>query len=189
MFWPVSADFANLTALPAADSLRILQLRLIIARAAQSDSMRWWADNSLTPDATLLLDRLFPRSIEQSRKRLALHAARARHHAELDSMPGAVHLFDLGDVVEFEIAKRFQHDSFPDFPASSITSIEELTATLADLLGHSSPRPVNREQTGRVREIEIDRQLTPFQAAELLAWSYLANDAGGPVLPFFRGRR
>lgn len=43
--------------------VRVLRLRLAIARAAQRNSLSWWDDASLTPDANLLLRRLFPRSV------------------------------------------------------------------------------------------------------------------------------
>jgi hypothetical protein len=185
----VGIILANISTLTQNDSQHIVRLRLVIARAGQSDSMRWWADESLTPDATFLLGRLFPRSIEQSRRRLALQSARARHHAELAAIPGARHLFDLGDDIEFQIAQITDRDAPAHYPPAPITSLDELNVTLAHIIGTSSAPMLNGSQNGRVLEIDVDDNLPSSQVAERLAWSYLQSATGAPIFPYFREQR
>ena len=82
------------------DLIEILRLRLLICRAAATDSLRWWEDASLTEDGAFLLGRLFPRSARAAARRLALQAALLRHEVALAELPGPRHLFDLGAEVE-----------------------------------------------------------------------------------------
>ena len=178
----------NSTVLRPSDGDRILRLRLAIARAGQSDSMGWWVDESLTPDATFLLGRLFPRSIERSRQRLALQSAFARHRAELVAVPDARHLFDLGDEVEFEIAQLFQRNPLAHYPPTPITSIDELRSMLIEILGTSHGPSIDGVRNGRILEIDVGARTAPAQAAELLAWSYLRSASDGAIFPCFRGK-
>lgn len=168
------------------DCLRILQLRLAIARAAQSDSMNWWADESLTPDATFLLGRLFPRSIERSRQCLALQAARARHQAKLTAIPRVRHLFDLGDAAEFQIKQVFQRGPRPQYPSTPISSAEELKTTLIHIVGNRPTDPIQPSQADRLLEIEIEAGWSLMRMAEVLAWSYVQGERQGPLFPFVR---
>lgn len=166
-----------------------MNLRLTIARAGQSDSMRWWADESLTPDATFLLGRLFPRSIEQSRRRLALQSAWARHQAELIAIPDTRHLFDLGDEIEFQVLQITDRAAPTHYFPTAITSLDELNVTLAHITESSTAPRLNGSRNGRLFEIAVGDNLPTPQIAELLAWSYGQSAAGAPIFPYFREQR
>ena len=59
----------------------ILRLRLLVCRAAQPDSLKWWDDNALTAEGAYLTERLFSRRPRAAAARIALAAARSRHWA------------------------------------------------------------------------------------------------------------
>jgi hypothetical protein len=50
-----------------------------------------------------IIDRLFPRAPRVAAAKIALAAAKARHWSAIRAAPEIVHLFDLGDKVEFEL--------------------------------------------------------------------------------------
>jgi hypothetical protein len=86
----------------------ILSLRLLIARAANADSLAWWDDESLTPHAGFLLERLFPRAPSLAARSLALRAALARHQAACAHHEGALHLYRLDVDSRDELVLRFE---------------------------------------------------------------------------------
>ncbi len=76
------------------DALLLKHIQMIIARAAQSDSMAWWPDDSLTEAGRFMLRRLYPFAPGEQAKRLALHAARSRHDSAF-SDENVLHLFRI----------------------------------------------------------------------------------------------
>ena len=79
------------TSIPAEDTRLILSLRLLIARAANKDSLAWWDDDSLADHTVFLLDRIFPIAPRLAGRSLALRAAVARHQVAVAAEERAVH--------------------------------------------------------------------------------------------------
>ena len=75
------------------DAHTILRLQLLVARAANKDSQAWWDDESLTPHAGFLLERIFPMAPTLAAKSLALKAAAARHRVACAGHENALHLY------------------------------------------------------------------------------------------------
>ena len=87
--------------LDASESKLILSLQLLIARAAQKDSLMWWEDDALTPSGKYLLDRLFFFDADEAGRKLAMEAAKVRYRAAFGAENNVLHLFHLdqtGDV-------------------------------------------------------------------------------------------
>ena len=83
----------------------ILGLRLLIARAANRDSLAWWDDESLTPPGGFLLERVFPTAPALAARSLALAAAVARHQAACTGE--VLHLYHLDADNQDGLALRF----------------------------------------------------------------------------------
>ena len=83
----------------------ILGLRLLIARAANRDSLAWWDDESLTPPGGFLLERVFPTAPALAARSLALAAAVARHEAACTGE--VLHLYHLDADNQDGLALRF----------------------------------------------------------------------------------
>ena len=73
----------------------ILGLRLLLARAANQDSLARWDDESLTTHVGFLLERIFPMAPALAARSLALRAALARHQAACGARDKALHLYRL----------------------------------------------------------------------------------------------
>jgi len=73
----------------------ILDLRLLIARAGERDSLAWWDSHALTEQGQWALSRLYPRYAAYAGARLAIEAASAVHRKAIGHRP-AVTLFGLG---------------------------------------------------------------------------------------------
>lgn len=80
----------------------ILTIRWLVLKLGQSDGASWWSCSFLSNVGERFLSTPFPRSSFWS----ALHAstiAAARHHDERIGTGGTVHLFRLGQDVEFAL--------------------------------------------------------------------------------------
>jgi hypothetical protein len=165
------------TEMARADLIEVLRLRLLICRAAASDSMRWWDDESLTEDGMFVLGRLFPRSAQTAARRLALEAALVRHQAALADIPHAQHLFDLGPAVEAAIE---------ELPLSTINiptgPIRDSQALLA-LIGGETLGPTDHSQGLVVRVTLPAAYASLKERAWALAQAYAAGRPGEPVFP------
>jgi hypothetical protein len=168
------------------DAQGILALRLLIARAANSDSLAWWDDSALTPAADFVLERLFPIAPALAGRALALKAALARHDAVCPS--GTLHLYRLDSDGQDRLALRTIALDAVTVPDGPITSLDELREQLLAL----TKRPmaytvVDRRPNGSV-------VVNPGQApsgihparhrARALAWAYLEGTSQIPVFPY-----
>ena len=72
---------------------RIIQLRLLIARAAQKDSLHWWEDESLTQAGVFLVERLFIMDASETARKLAIEAARTLYRMAFGDDRKKLHLF------------------------------------------------------------------------------------------------
>lgn len=58
---------------------RILDLRILIARAGEQDSLKWWNSYALTAEGQWALKRLYPRHANYAGARLSIEAAALAH--------------------------------------------------------------------------------------------------------------
>jgi len=166
----------------------ILGLRLLVARAANKDSLAWWDDESLTPPAGFLLERIFPMAPPLAARSLALSAALARHQAACLANSGALHLYRLDADNQDKLVLRFIPLLPIPVPEEPITTLETLRQHLLDLTGEPAPYTVVRQTGAHGLQVEIPpcplgASLLAYRA-RTLAWAYLEGAPGEPVFPF-----
>lgn len=170
------------------DARAILRLRLLIARAANRDSLVWWDDDSLTLPAGFVLERLFPGVPPLTARSLAIHAAVARYVAAFSSVPSALHLYRLDSDNLDGLALRFFPLLTVPVNAEPIASMDELRSRLLALCGQPMPYRVLDLRSNGNLEIEIPPCPAGGQPllhrAQTLAWAYLAGAKEKPVFPF-----
>ncbi|MBI1802797.1 MAG: BrxE family protein [Chloroflexi bacterium] len=168
----------------------ILQLQLLIARAAQKDSLGWWDDESLTAAGAFILERLFPSAPEEIARKLGLATAAARHQAAFADHPEALHLFrlDTDGETNLELSRLPLMDC--PIPTQPIESMAVLQLHLSSLLGDRPARRPSIEQLSNRRvAIRWPSQGLPVSAVDIakaLAWAYLSGKPVEPVFPFIR---
>ncbi len=166
----------------------ILSLRLLIARAANKDSLAWWDDEALTPSASFLLGRLFPVAPPLAARSLALRAALARHRAAYASYQGALHLYRLDLDNLDKLALRYE--PLLPIPVSSdpITTMDVLRRQLVELVGQPLVYKVVRRRDTHTLQLEIPPppgDISPLvHRAKSLAWAYLEGRPGQAVFPY-----
>lgn len=170
------------------DGTLVLRLRLLIARAANKDSLAWWEDESLTSHAGFLLERLFPMAPALAARSLALRAALARHKAACASHPAALHLYRLDADNQDELALRNEPLLSTPVPEEPIPSLEVLRQHLEELLDKRRPYSVVRRFEAGALQIKVppaqDGTSPLLHRAQTLAWAYLEGAPHEPVFPF-----
>ena len=170
----------------------ILRLRLLIARAASKDSLAWWEDHSLTPEASFVLERIFPMQPDLAARNLALAEALARHQAACPSSRGIVHLYRLDSDGQDELAMRSVSVLAAAVPETPIDTTDLLRRALLEVLGQAMPYRALRRTDAHGLEISVPP--TPAGVAPLLhragtlAWAYLEGDRAKPVFPYCQER-
>jgi len=171
------------------DARTILSLRLLIARAANKDSLAWWDDESLTPHAAFLLERVFPIAPALAARSLALSAALARHQAACASYERALHLYRLDTDNLDKLALRFEPLLPILVPEQPIQTMDELRQHLLDLANEPASHTVVRRTEAHGLQMDIppapDDVLPLLHRAQSLAWAYLEGQPGQPIFPFF----
>lgn len=176
----------------AAEAERILRLRLVVARAAQPDSMNWWDDRSLTAEGLYLADRLFARRPRQAAAKIALQTARVRYVAAVPET-GVVHLFDLGDRVEYELARVSVAEAW--LPATALESPEALLLAIGDIVpdgvGYLTEYAGQRRLLAGPFEIRLSPEADPsikppVARACALALACAESGLGRPVFPYMK---
>lgn len=170
------------------DARDIVQLRLLVARAANNDSLAWWDDQSFTTPAGFILERTFPVAPLMAARSLALAAAFARHEAVCPTDRLTMHLFRLDPDNQDRLVLRFAPlDDIP-VPDQPITFVEQLRQLLLQLLDEPAPCKVVRQDPMGAVQIAISpgpAGLDPLvHRARALAWAYLAGSPGRPVFPY-----
>ena len=164
----------------------ILGLRLLIARAANRDSLAWWDDDSLTPPGGFLLERVFPTAPALAARSLALAAAVARHQAACTGE--VLHLYHLDADNQDGLALRFAPLLPIPVPREPIVTMDALRRHLLDLTGERVSYTVVRRMDGHRLQIEVRQRpagASPLaHRARTLAWAYLEGAPGEPVFPF-----
>jgi hypothetical protein len=172
-------------AVTSEDARMILSLRLLVARAANRDSLAWWDDESLTPPAGFLLERVFPMAPSLAARSLALAAASARHQAACPQK--ALHLYRLNADNRDRLALRFAPLLPIPVPEEPITTVDGLRQHLVTLTREPMGYTVVRRNAHGL-QIEIPpcpAGSSPLaHRAHTLAWAYLEGSPGEPVLPY-----
>lgn len=163
---------------------KILTLRLIICRAAESDALRWWDDDAMSDAGLTLGKRIFSRFPERALARLAMRAARSRHDAALERVQSPRHLFRLNERFElaFDTALSIAPVGSIALPPV-VRSIDELRDTLSEMgvVGDSSGSQPTETRLVAVKMTERDDVVT---AARALAAAYCMGEPERPVFPF-----
>ena len=111
---------------------QILDLRILIARAGEKDSLSWWDSYALTEQGQWALKRLYPRYALYAGARLAIEAA-AMTQAKVIARRPAVTLFGLGIALDVRGMRQLDLRRMGDEPltiAAPIRSSGELQAAL-----------------------------------------------------------
>lgn len=172
--------------LTSQETRTILGLRLLIARAANKDSLAWWDDESFTAPAGFILGRIFPMAPPLAARSLSLAAAIARHQAAYTEE--TLHLYRLDSDNQDGLALRFEPLLPIPVPEKPITTLEALRRHLLDLIGTPAHYTVVRET--RTHGLQIEAPPCPpgtsplAHRAQTLAWAYLESASGAPVFPF-----
>ncbi len=167
----------------------LLALRLLIARAAQKDSLNWWEDDSLSPAGSYLLERLFPADPVEAGRKLALEAAKNRYEAALSSDNAVCHLFHLDNSGDIEYGLQGIRLADIPVPNEPISTADALQEKLIALLGPKPPFQIVGERANRCIEISIKsstHRLSALDLAHILSWASLEGQPGHPIFPFIR---
>lgn len=170
------------------DVQMILRLRLLIARAANRDSLAWWDDAALTAEAGFVLERLFPFAPSLAARSLALRAALVRHQSACGGAPHVLHLYRLDADNADGLAVRDAVLLSVPYPQEPIADMDALRAHLTALLGR--PMPVVVLHRGNNGALQIAAPTcpagvwAPLHRAKSLAWAYLEGRPGQPVFPY-----
>jgi hypothetical protein len=175
--------------LTSGDKIKLLNLQLLIARAAQKDSLNWWEDDSLTSAGNYVLERLFLHAPAEAGRKLALEAARSRYHVAFSGIQEAVHLFRLDPHREIQSTLQEISVSKADVPIDPITTLDALRQHLLQEIGEEPKYEVIGERAEHRLEVRPHRKITQadvIQLAQTLAWATLEGKPGAPVFPFIR---
>jgi hypothetical protein len=180
-------------ALSDKDARDVLALRLLIARAANSDSLAWWGDDSLTPPAVYVLERLFPIAPPLAARSLALTAAQARHRDAFPKGEDALHLFRLDQDNQDRYDLRLVPLLEVPVSAEPITTMNMLRESLLALVGTPKPYTVLGKSMDYRLQIAVPHEpagLSPLlHRAQTLAWAYLEGAPGESLLLFVLEKR
>lgn len=165
----------------------LLGLRLLIARAAQKDSLSWWEDDSLTQAGGYLLERLFLADPGEAGRKLALEAAGTRYQAAFNGEANALHLFRLDKTGEVEHSLQGIRLSDIAVEPNPIPTIDGLRQALLALTGQPQPFQVIGERADHRLEIGLKTptaRLSVLEIAKMLAWASLEGQPGQPIFPY-----
>jgi hypothetical protein len=175
-------------AIAPTDTHLILGLRLLIARAANRDSLAWWDDEALTAPAGFLLERLFPVAPPLAARSLALRAAFARHEGACTDIGGVLHLYRLDADNADGLALRNVPLLPVPYPEAPITRTDALREHLIALLGQPVQVKIVQRRNGGAMQIAIPPcpagVWASLHRAKSFAWAYLEGAPGQPVFPF-----
>lgn len=165
----------------------LLQLRLLIARAAQKDSLNWWEDDSLTQAGSYLLERLFLADPGEAGRKLALAAAKTRYQAAFNGEDSVLHLFRLDMTGEIEYGLQGVRLAGIPLPADPIASLDDLRQDLLEMTGQVPQFKILGERAHHRIEIGLKEpvaKLSVLDIAKTLAWAALEGKPGQPIFPY-----
>lgn len=175
----------------------ILDLRLLVARAGESDSLSWWDDHALTEQGQWALERLYPRNAPYAGARLAIEAAAIVHAKTIAQRP-AVTLFGFGADLDTRVMRQLdllRMDEEPLTIAPPLRSPSELDALLRGTtqmaeedLAVVSSAVVNASlvELGAIAETDLWLEDKLGTTARRLAAAYTLSEAQRLVVPYYR---
>lgn len=167
----------------------IVTLRLLIARAAQKDSLQWWEDESLTQAGGFLVDRLFIMDAPEIARKLAIEAATTRYEMSFGPDKSKLHLFRLDQTGHVELDLKFIRYLNFELPSVPITSLEDLRKKLDTLTPKRMQYTVISEGLNNQLEIQIkgfSRKTPILELSQTLAWAMLEGSYGKPLFPYIQ---
>lgn len=173
----------------------IWRLRLAVVRAAQPDSLYWWDDRSLTPDAEFVTERLFSRRPQLAAARIALATALVRHRAAIPAVSRLIHLFDFGDEIEYELeAVKLTEAWLPSSFQTANALLDFVGQIVPDDSGYSCEIDGTLDtHTGPLEiwlALDNDPRLKRIVAeASALTLAYATGGLQRPVFPYLRRKR
>jgi hypothetical protein len=164
------------------DSKKMSVLALIILRAGEGDSLKWWDDESLTDAGRLALSRLFPRNAERIAVRLALAGALARQRRVLENAGAA------GAITLMDLAADTLRDQIVDLQlfTKRIESMDELRSMLQRTIPGSEFTIPRQGSTGTTLDVSEMANQTKGRLPLALVSGYLMGKVGSLVVPFVR---
>lgn len=167
----------------------IIQLRLLVARAAQKDSLHWWEDESLTQAGSFLVERLFVTDAPETSRKLAIEAARTRYRMAIGEERKKLHLFWLDKIGQTEydlLGVRYLNYDMPSEPIGSIDMLrEKLLALTGDVIPYERIGGKGNEQM-EIRVKGFPGKVSPLGLAKTFAWACLESTPGKPVFPYIQ---
>lgn len=180
----------------AIDLVRLMKLRLVVARFGEMDGAKWWNTNGvLGRKGKLLMSRGFPKTHRFAQARVVFAVAKARS-AELFNVPGCATLWHPPASLEDEFDSRWQDwldesdqwesffDQIHQLPSSDLVATlehfelisEEQKETVAKLRRAAQGRAV---LLSGVTEVSDD-------AFTILAAAFSRGEVGNPAIPYLR---
>lgn len=167
--------------------IKVLQLRLLLLRVAQKDSLQWWEDESLTRSGDYLVERLFFMDQEESARMLAMEAGRTRYRMAFGDAPDKLHMFRLDPHGQVDYELRGFRLSDVEMPSDPITSNQALSHHLTALTGPAPAFEVIGLRSENCLEIRLKNysaQTPVLVLAQALAWACLQSQPGKPCFPY-----
>jgi hypothetical protein len=166
---------------------KLLEIRLLILRAAQKDSLQWWEDESLTRAGDYLVERLFIMDQEEAARSLAMEAGKTRYRMAFEKDKNRLHLFRLDLTGQVELGMRFARLSDARMPRDAITSIDTLRDHLVATTGTPAKYEVaklDNENRLQIRIKNFSARTSVVELAKTLAWACLESKPNQPYFPF-----
>jgi len=183
--------------IPSTPLAPILDLRLLIARAGERDSLAWWDSHALTDGGQWVLGRLYPRHAAYAGARLAIEAAAVVHRDAVGHRP-AVTLFGLGVDLDARVMRQLELrrlDGEPWSISASIRSVDELRAQLNQVVALSdddlvavNSAVVNAHlvELGAVTARDLGTTDALQTVTRRLAAAYTLSEYGRLIVPYYR---
>jgi len=161
-----------------ADLALLLSLRWLVLSLGQKGAAGWWSCSFLTPVGERFLSSPFPRSAFWA----ALHAstlAAARHHDERIGTGGTVHLFRLGQELEFRLRDQVLREGW-----RSPVATDAGRGTLLETLESHATAPDETPSAGPTRVSDTKRFTGPKTLAQVAGLYAAAFEGGRQILPY-----
>ncbi len=175
----------------------ILTLRLNVAAFGEQDALAWWDSYALGDVGEYALGRLFPRTARWAALELGSEAARRRQHQLLEGVPGALHLFDLGNQVESMLEARIlsykageSHGTLSLAVRSRPRSADDLAVALGHLVGDEAVAQARSQTPQSATLLQLpslsgaDVMSLALRRARTLATAYVHGDRARLVVPY-----
>ena len=175
--------------LSATEGKLILSLQLLIARAAQKDSLSWWEDDALTPSGKYLLERLFIVNPDEAGRKIAIEAAKVRYQAAFGADNHVLHLFHLDQTGDIELNLQELSLSSVPAPTEPVQSLEVLRHLLLEQVGSPMVYQIVGERSNNRLEIKIGNSSSQPELIDIvktLAWAALEGEPGKPKFPYIQ---